>query len=100
MSAANFTVDTEALGSAAQVVRRACMDLAILSTTQGRLGPHEAGSADVARALDRMNDDWTFGRQRTADTLESVMRVLESAQQSYEETETGLVQGLSGGDGS
>lgn len=94
---ADFKVDTEALGSAADVVKQACLDLHVGIANRASLGLAAAGSPKVSHATEDMSNRWQFGRQRTLDTLEAILLVLRSAQDTYSQTENSITRGSGGG---
>lgn len=90
---ADFTVDTEALGSAADVVKHACQDLYVGMANRASLTDASAGSPKVAHGVTDMANRWQFGRQRTVDTLQAILTVLRSAEDTYTQTEDGITRG-------
>lgn len=86
-SAASITVEPAALRRAARVVQAACAEARRLQRAAGDIGPGVTGSVELADALDRHSQTWSWTVETIEDRVRDVAGLLATAGQVYDDVE-------------
>lgn len=95
MTSASITVDPAALRRTARVVQAACAEARRLQRAVGDIGAGVTGSVELADALARHSQTWSWTVETIEDRVREVADLLAAAGQAYDHVER-CITGLTG----